>query len=188
MNFAVPFSRVFVALCVSAPFTFAAEKSAEEGIAFFEKRIRPVLVEHCYECHDAKKAKGNLRLDSRDGGAKGGASGPAIVPGKPDDSLLIKGVRHWDKDFRMPEKPLPPALVADLVEWVKLGAPDPRTNAPTATTIASKAAKPTYGVSLEEGRKHWAYQPVKAQPLPKLKDKSWPRNELDHFKIGRAHV
>ena len=77
MNFAVPFSRVFVALCVSAPFTFAAEKSAEEGIAFFEKRIRPVLVEHCYECHDAKKAKGNLRLDFRDGWAKGGASGPA---------------------------------------------------------------------------------------------------------------
>ena len=185
MNFAVPFSRVFVALCVSAPFTFAAEKSAEEGIAFFEKRIRPVLVEHCYECHDAKKAKGNLRLDFRDGWAKGGASGPAIVPGKPDDSLLIKGVRHWDKDFRMPEKPLPPALVADLVEWVKLGAPDPRTNAPTATTIASKAAKPTYGVSLEEGRKHWAYQPVKAQPLPKLKDKSWPRNELDHFTLAR---
>ena len=185
MNFAVPFSRVFVALCVSAPFTFAAEKSAEEGIAFFEKRIRPVLVEHCYECHDAKKAKGNLRLDFRDGWAKGGASGPAIVPGKPDDSLLIKGVRHWDKDFRMPEKPLPPALVADLVEWVKLGAPDPRTNAPTATSIASKAAKPTYGVSLEEGRKHWAYQPVKAQPLPKLKDKSWPRNELDHFTLAR---
>ncbi len=163
----------------------ASVATPEEGIAFFEKRIRPVLVEHCYECHSAsaKKVKGGLRLDSRDGWVKGGASGPAIVPGKPDDSLLIKGVRHWDKDFRMPEKPLPPALVADLVEWVKLGAPDPRTNAPAA--FAAAPTKPAYGISLEEGRKHWAYQPVKSAPLPKLKDKAWPRNEVDHFTLAR---
>ncbi len=160
--------------------------SPEEGIAFFEKRIRPVLVEHCYECHSvgAKKAKGGLRLDSREGWVKGGDSGPAILPGKPDDSLFIKGIRHWDKDFKMPpEKPLVPAQVADLIEWVKLGAPDPRTNAPVLTATA--AAKPSYGISVEEGRKHWAYQPVKAQPLPKLKDKAWPRNEVDHFTLAR---
>ena len=158
----------------------------EEGVAFFEKRIRPLLAEHCYECHSAsaKKTKGNLRLDSRDGWAKGGDSGPAILPGKPDDSLLIKGIRHWDKDFKMPpEKPLVPAQVADLVEWVKLGAPDPRTNAPALATVTS--SKPAYGISVEEGRKHWAYQPVKAQPLPKLKDPAWPRNELDHFTLAR---
>jgi len=156
----------------------------EEGVAFFEKRIRPLLAEHCYECHGGKKAKGNLRLDSRDGWAKGGDSGPAILPGKPDDSLFIKGIRHWDKDFKMPpEKPLLPAQVADLIEWVKLGAPDPRTNAPVVT--ASAAAKPAYGISVEEGRKHWAYQPVKVQPLPKLKDRAWPRNEVDHFTLAR---
>jgi hypothetical protein len=170
-----------------ATFAGAASISAatpEEGVAFFEKRIRPLLAEHCYECHGGKKAKGNLRLDSREGWAKGGDSGPAILPGKPDDSLLIKGVRHWDKDFKMPpEKPLVPALVADLIEWVNLGAPDPRTNAPALAS--APPTKPAYGISLEEGRKHWAYQPVKAQPLPKLKDKAWPRNELDHFTLAR---
>ncbi len=164
----------------------AAAEPAASGVEFFEKRIRPLLSEHCYECHSAtaKKAKGGLRLDSRAGWEKGGESGPAIVPGKPDDSLLIKGVRHWDKDFKMPpDTRLAPALVADLVEWVKLGAPDPRTNAPAV--VATAPAKPTYGISIEEGRKHWAYQPVKAQPLPKLKDKTWPRNDLDHFTLAR---
>ncbi|MEQ2007632.1 MAG: PSD1 and planctomycete cytochrome C domain-containing protein, partial [Limisphaerales bacterium] len=164
-----------VSLCAATP---------EEGVAFFEKRVRPLLAEHCYECHGGKKAKGGLRLDSRDGWVKGGDSGPALLPGKPDDSLLIKGVRHWDKDFKMPpDTRLAPALVADLIEWVKLGAPDPRTNAPAAG--ATVAAKPAYGISLEEGRKHWAYQPVKAQPLPKLKDKAWPRNDMDHFTLAR---
>ncbi|PAW87963.1 MAG: hypothetical protein B9S33_05455 [Pedosphaera sp. Tous-C6FEB] len=164
-----------VSLCAATP---------EEGVAFFEKRVRPLLAEHCYECHGPKKAKGNLRLDSRAGWAKGGDSGPALVPGKPDDSLLIKGVRHWDKDFQMPpDTRLAPALVADLIEWVKLGAPDPRTNAPALATAAS--AKPAYGISVEEGRKHWAYQPLKTSPLPKLKDKSWPRNEVDHFTLAR---
>jgi hypothetical protein len=176
-------------LSLSCSFAGAASLCAatpEEGVAFFEKRIRPLLAEHCYECHSAsaKKTKGNLRLDSRDGWAKGGDSGPALVPGKPDDSLLIKGVRHWDKDFKMPpDTRLAPALVADLIEWVKLGAPDPRTNAPALG--ATTAAKPAYGISVEEGRKHWAYQPVKAQPVPKLKDKAWPRNEVDHFTLAR---
>ncbi len=166
-----------VSVCAATP---------EEGVAFFEKRIRPLLAEHCYECHSAsaKKAKGNLRLDSRDGWAKGGDSGPALVPGKPDDSLLIKGVRHWDKDFKMPpDIRLSPALVADLIEWVKLGAPDPRTNAPALAVAAS--TKPAYGISLEEGRKHWAYQPLKPQPLPKLKDSSWSRNDVDRFTLAR---
>ena len=150
----------------------------------FAREIFPILQRSCFECHDAKLQKGKLRLDSRDGWAKGGESGPAIVPGKPDDSLLIKGVRHWDKEFKMPpEKPLTPPQVADLVQWVKLGAPDPRTNAPAL--VATTAAKPAYGVSVEEGRKHWAYQPVKAQPLPKLKDKTWPRNDVDFFTFAR---
>ncbi|PHX95703.1 MAG: hypothetical protein CK546_01200 [Pedosphaera sp.] len=181
-------ASVIASLAVVAAISVAgAAEPAVDGVAFFEKRIRPLLAEHCYECHSAtaKKAKGGLRLDSRGGWEKGGESGPAIVPGKPDDSLLIKGVRHWDKDFKMPpEKPLAPALVADLVQWVKLGAPDPRTNAPAAV-VTTAPAKPAYGISLEEGRKHWAYQPVKAQPLPKLKEKTWPRNDVDHFTLAR---
>ena len=176
--------RALLALLPAVLLVPARAATPEDGVAFFEKRIRPLLAEHCYECHGEKKAKGNLRLNSRDGWARGGDSGPALVPGKPDDSLLIKGVRHWDKDFKMPpDTRLSTAQINDLIEWVKLGAPDPRTNAPVAT--ASAAAKPAYGISVEEGRKHWAYQPVKPQPLPKLKDKAWPRNEVDHFTLAR---
>ena len=173
-------------LLAHAPAVSGAVPAEADGVAFFEKRIRPLLAEHCYECHSAaaKKLKGGLRLDTREGWAKGGESGPALVPGKPEDSLLIKGVRHWDKDFKMPpEKPLAPALVADLIEWVKLGAPDPRTNAPTPAL--APRAKPAYGISVEEGRKHWAYQPLKSAPVPGLKDKAWPRNEVDHFTLAR---
>src|SRR5262245_15328574 len=80
--------------------------SDDAGIEFFEKKIRPVLVAHCYECHSAKakKLKGNLRLDSRDGVRKGGDTGPALVPGKPQDSLLIKAVRYTDDELKMPPK------------------------------------------------------------------------------------
>ncbi|MBM3875352.1 MAG: DUF1553 domain-containing protein [Verrucomicrobia bacterium] len=106
----------------------AAEPS---GIAFFEQKIRPVLIEHCYECHSAqaKKLKGNLYLDSKAGWQKGGDSGkPAIIPGKPEQSLLIQSVRHEVEDLEMPPKKpkLSDAVIADLMTWVKLGATDPR--------------------------------------------------------------
>src|ERR1051325_11864915 len=82
----------------------AAPDSA--GIEFFEKKIRPIFVEHCYECHsaDAKKVKGGLLLDTRDSTLKGGDNGPAIVPGNPDKSLMIKAVRYTDEDLQMPPK------------------------------------------------------------------------------------
>ena len=152
-----------------------------EQIEFFEKRIRPLLEDHCYECHsaDSKKIKGGLKLDSREGWAKGGESGPAIVPGKPDDSLLIRGVRYWDKDFQMPPKhPLPPERVKDLIEWVKLGAPDPREGGSPAAKAASK-------IDYKQGRKHWAFQPVRTVRRPRVKHASWPRNEVDFFTLAR---
>ena len=101
--------------------------------AFFEEKIRPVLEKRCFECHshDSGKMKGGLTLDSRSGWADGGDSGPAIVPGKPDESLLIKAVRRLDDDLAMPpKKALPPAEVALLAEWVQRGAPDPRATVP----------------------------------------------------------
>jgi len=101
------------------------------GIAFFEQKIRPALVEHCYSCHstEAKKLKGNLYLDSKAGWEKGGDSGQAvIIPGKPQESLLIRTVQHLEEDMEMPPKKpkLPDALIADLVTWIHIGAPDPR--------------------------------------------------------------
>src|SRR5262245_50580516 len=105
------------------------ESGTPEQVAFFEQRIRPLLVNHCYECHSrgAKKLRGGLALDSRAGVRKGGDSGPAIVAGQPDRSLLIKAVRHDDKDLRMPPKgKLAQAEIADLTTWIRMGAPDPR--------------------------------------------------------------
>jgi hypothetical protein len=100
-----------------------ALSAQDAGIEFFEKKIRPILVEHCYECHavGAKKVRGQLLLDSRAGVRKGGLSGPAIEPGDPDKSLLIKAVRYGDPDMKMPPKgKLPAALIADLEAWVKM--------------------------------------------------------------------
>ncbi len=108
-----------------------ATEPLPEGTAFFEQKIRPLLVEHCYECHstDAKKLKGHLFLDSKAGWQVGGDSGgPVIILGKPEESLLIKSVRHEDPDTAMPPKKsrLPDGAIADLVTWIRMGAPDPR--------------------------------------------------------------
>src|ERR1041385_5218488 len=109
----------------------AESKFTPKELEFFEQKIRPILSENCYKCHSqaAEKIKGGLLLDSRDGVLKGGDSGPAIVPGNPDKSLLIKAVRYTDKDLQMPpaEKQLASTQIADLEAWVKMGAPDPRT-------------------------------------------------------------
>jgi hypothetical protein len=157
----------------------AADSTA--GIEFFEARIRPVLMDVCVECHGAKKQKGDLRLDSRAGWMKGGASGPVIIPGKPDDSLLITAVRYWDKNLQMPPKePLDAREVNDFIEWVKLGAPDPRTETPALET-----AKPVVAIDFEKGRTHWAFQPVKTPPLPAVKDSAWVRDEVDLFTLAR---
>ena len=137
------------------------------GEKFFESKVRPLLVERCFECHShGKKIKGGLVLDSRGGWEMGGESGPALVPGKPDDSLLIKAIRYTDPDLSMPpKKRLSAEEVAVLTEWVKLGAPDPRTTA---------AAK-TGGVSMEERRRHWSYQPIANPSVPES------RNAIDHL-------
>src|SRR5687768_7123850 len=125
-------------------------KPDPEGIEFFEKRIRPLLVDRCYSCHSAKaeNLQGGLWLDSRAGVLKGGETGPAIVPGKPDESLLIKAVRY--EDLQMPPKEkLKESEIADLVAWVKMGAPDPRTQ----DSAAANKTSPT--------TEFWSFQPVK---------------------------
>ena len=124
---------VFAASLVSA-WARAAEEADAAGIAFFEQKIRPALVEYCYECHSAqaKKLKSNLFLDSRAGWQKGGDGGqPVIIPGDPENSLLIRTIRHLEEDLEMPPKrpKLPDAVIADFITWVKRGAPDPRTAA-----------------------------------------------------------
>jgi hypothetical protein len=150
---------------------------ADAGDDFFEKKIRPVLAEHCFKCHSAeaekaKKLKANLYLDSRDSVRKGGDSGPIIVAGKPKESLLIAALRY-ESDTKMPPAgKLPDAVVADFEQWVKIGAPDPR---------ASTATRKQVGMSIQEGRKFWAYEPVRTPTVPAVKAGDWPISDIDRF-------
>ena len=125
-------------------------QSGPDGAAsaeFFEKKIRPVLVDRCYSCHSATapKVKGGLRLDSLEEALKGGDTGPAFVPGNPDKSLLVEAVSYKNVDFRMPPKGrLPADQIADLTEWVRRGAPWPKSAAaagPANVTAFDDAAR-----------------------------------------------
>ena len=162
-----------LSLAVGLTATSLADEPDAAGIEFFEKKIRPLFVQHCYECHsESKKVKGGLLLDARAGWAKGGDSGPAIVPGNLDESLLIEAVRY-DGDFQMPPKgKLPDSAIRDLEEWVKRGAPDPRTG---------KAAATTTTIDLEAGRQFWSYQPIARPDVPEVQLAAWPRNDIDRF-------
>ena len=148
-------------------------------IAFFEKSIRPVLVEKCYKCHsaDSEKVKGGLLLDTREGIRAGGDSGHAVVPGNVGESLLIKALRHTDKDMAMPPEKsggkLSDAVIADFEKWVKMGAPDPRDGG------GAKVVKKE--IDFEEARKFWAFQPPRAAPAPEVKNAAWPRTDIDRF-------
>jgi len=155
----------FLAVAAAARGADLAVPQAE----FFENKIRPLLVERCYECHSAeKKQKGGLLLDTREGTLKGGDTGPAVVEGDASKSLLITAVKWTDKDLQMPpKKQLSAEEIAVLEEWVKMGAPDPRTGARTLTKIEQH---------LEDSKKHWAFQPV-----PPLKSES-----LDSLAPGKS--
>ncbi|MDB5340559.1 MAG: Planctomycete cytochrome, partial [Planctomycetaceae bacterium] len=179
ITFAVLMAVLMSVLSASASF---AEEPDAAAIEFFEKKIRPIFVTHCVECH-GKKEHGGLVLNSREGWMTGGDSGPAIVPGDPEKSLLIRAVRQVDKDLRMPPKQkLTDTEIADLETWVKNGAADPRSILAKTNDLA---AKPKYGISLEEGRKFWSYQPVTDPAVPTVKDQSWPRNSIDNFILHR---
>src|SRR5262245_2752016 len=119
-----------------------------EQAEFFEKRIRPVLVQNCFPCHaaTAKELKGGLRLDTREGLRKGGVSGPVVIPGQPDQSLLLRALRYEGPRMPPPGK-LPAAVVADFETWVRLGAVDPRTDAATG---------PKKTIDFTAARRHWA--------------------------------
>ncbi|MFZ9093076.1 MAG: c-type cytochrome domain-containing protein, partial [Planctomycetaceae bacterium] len=134
---------------------------ADEGIDFFEKRIRPVLADHCYRCHAAEfnDAKGGLTLDTREGIRRGGESGAAIIPGKPEESLLLEAVRY--ESFQMPPKErLSPQQIADLEKWISMGAPDPRDT--PAKTVRQRAAA---DIDWKEAKQFWAFQsPVSKHP------------------------
>lgn len=152
------------------------EPSAAD-IEFFEKEVRPLLVTHCYQCHSAdKKQKGGLLLDSREGLLTGGDNGPALVPGKPDDSRLVDAIRYNNADLRMPPKgKLKDEEITVLTKWVGSGATWPASQKP-ATSAGSKSE-----FNLKERAKYWSFQPLGNVKPPAVKRTDWPTTDSDRF-------
>jgi hypothetical protein len=162
-----------------APPAAIAQPVAPADLQFFEARIRPVLADRCYKCHSrlADKIKGGLMLDTREGMLHGGDTGPAIVPGRPEDSLLLDAIGYRDADLQMPPKgdKLSDQQVADFTQWIRMGAPDPR-------SLVAKGSSPAYG---GVGRDHWSFLPVRRQAVPQVSDAAWCRTPVDAFILAK---
>ncbi len=165
------------------PFAISAEQARQadkaDQVHFFENKIRPALIEHCYECHNSGgKAEGGLKLDFREGLLKGGDRGPAIVPGKAAESLLIQAIRHEQEDLRMPQAgpKLKPDVVADFVRWINQGAVDPRDKPPSSEELAKATSWET---TLERRKQWWSFQPLKPVEPPAA-DAPWS-HPVDRF-------
>jgi mono/diheme cytochrome c family protein len=155
----------------------------KDQLDFFESRIRPIFANNCYQCHSgsANPPKAGLELDWKQGWEKGGVSGPAIVPGDPDKSLLVHAIRYTDLGLQMPPAgKLSDAQINDLVTWVRMGAPDPRATRPTPT-----AGAPSYG---GQGKNHWAFKPVRKPTPPSVKNAAWVKNDIDRFVQARLEA
>ena len=173
-------AMVAMALIVVLGANSAADEPAPSGLEFFEKKIRPLLARHCYECHSRQieEPKSGLRLDSREDILQGGAHGAAIVPGKPDKSRLITAINYADKRLQMPPRgKLSDEAIADLTEWVRLGTPWPKEG-------QGSVVKKGFDI---EARKlaHWAWRPVQTVTSPKVRDPSWARDPIDQFILAR---
>lgn len=174
--------RLFAVVAALATVSAGAMAApAVDGDTVFHKEVLPLLRKHCFECHShAGDIEGGLALDSRSGWEQGGDSGPALVAGKPDNSLLIKAVRYTDPDLQMPpDGKLPAAEIAVLERWVAAGAAapatDPGSNRPTS--------KPS--IDIAAGKNHWAFRPVVASAPPTVHDAAWPRDDIDRFLLAR---
>jgi hypothetical protein len=163
MRTPVPGALLFLGLALQTVSASEAEAVSAKAAEFFEKKIRPVLVAECVDCHNAEKQKGGLRLDHREAWKKGGDSGPAIVPGDVKESLLLRTIRHEEEDLKMPSKApkLDAAVIADFEEWVRMGAPDPR-DAPSG--LVKGGSK--WPELLEMRRTWWSLQPVRPTEVP----------------------
>jgi Protein of unknown function (DUF1553)/Protein of unknown function (DUF1549)/Planctomycete cytochrome C len=168
-----------VTLLTLAGLARAEEKPSPALADFFEKEIRPLLVERCVNCHGGEKTRGGLTLTSRASLLEGGDHGPAAVPGDPDKSLLLQAVRQTGKLKMPPKEQLADAEVDKLARWVKLGLPWP-----DADKLGPATRPGQDYVITEEQRKFWSFQPVKPVPPPAVKDTTWPRCDIDRFLLA----
>ncbi|MFO0966890.1 MAG: PSD1 and planctomycete cytochrome C domain-containing protein [Gemmataceae bacterium] len=160
---------LYACLCVPAA---SAQTPSPEQLDFFERRVRPVLAEHCFSCHGPKKQMSGLRLDSRAALLEGGDNGPALAPGHPEKSPLIAAIGYAEKRKMPPKAKLPAAAIADLSAWVKMGAPWP-------------VEKKVEVAKDESWKKHWAFQPVRKPPMPTVKDGAWGKTSVDAFILAK---
>jgi hypothetical protein len=145
------------------------------GLELFETHVRPVLAERCFECHSqtAKDLGGGLRLDSAAGLIKGGDSGPIVIPGQPDESPLVKAIRYSDPLLQMPpDGKLPQSTIDGIVEWIRLGAPDPRGKAGSNDRVTKRK---------EVNADWWSFQPIGDPSVPRVHDEHWPHTDIDRF-------
>jgi mono/diheme cytochrome c family protein len=168
--------RSAILLILLAPLARACAAPSAEDLRFFEARVRPLLVQHCQECHGPKKKSGGLRLDFAGGLRAGGDNGPVIDSSTPQQSLLLRAVRHEGPKMP-PKKKLPAADIDALARWVKMGAPWP----------AEQAARPASAITAAD-RAFWAFQPVRDPPVPAVRNADWPRNWLDHFLLAKMEA
>ncbi len=175
----VPALVIMPAVLTMVPVARADEPS---GMEFFERKIRPVLVEQCYKCHSskAKSPKGGLLLDTRERIRHGGDSGPAVVPGDVESSLILDAIRY-DLLEMPPDKKLPDPVIADFETWIRMGAPDPREETTTATAEVASAKT----IDLAKAREFWSFQPPKTHPAPEVSDPAWIKRPIDAFVLAK---
>ncbi len=161
--------------CLRSGLTAAAEPSSVEA-EFFEKEIRPLLVEKCLKCHNDAKSRGGLKLTSRAHILQGGDEGPAAVAGKPEASVLVRAVRYDDKPRMPPEGKLTARQIEVLARWVKLGMPWPESRA----TLTPDSGLPI----TEKQRQFWSFQPVKHVSPPPVRRAAWPLSGIDNFLLA----
>jgi hypothetical protein len=169
----------FFGLAAVADDSAQREPVAAAGLEFFEKSVRPLLVKRCYECHAKDDVDGGLNLDSKAGVLKGGDTGAVVVAGEPDKSLLIEAIRYQNRDLQMPPKSkLSAEEISVLEKWVRLGAPD------TRTETQEGGARPT-GMTIEDGRKFWSLKPVSDPAVPSVQNTDWVQTPIDAFVLAK---
>ena len=182
------FKTVLALACLGilfwSPKLIFAEEPTQEQLDFFENKIRPVLAEHCYSCHStqSKKLKAELYLDNREQALNGGESGPSIVPGKADASLLYRAILYKEESLEMPPKrKLPVAVIADFKKWIDMGASWPKSNEPQIVK--------SEGIDFEKFRnQHWSLKPILNPVPPEVANTPWPRNPIDKFILARLEA
>ncbi|MBP86199.1 MAG: hypothetical protein CMJ64_05705 [Planctomycetaceae bacterium] len=166
--------------CLVGPIDARAADSDTDRVRFFESKVRPLFVEHCYECHGPKKQESDLRLDTVDGILEGGASGPAVVPNEPEESLILVALSYRDDDLQMPpDGKLPDQTIAEIRRWIEEGAVMPDGGSP----------KPRRGkIDLEKARQFWAFQPPVASGLPEVSEPAWASSPIDYFILAQLEA